>query len=129
MLEKRACERFIIPGSAVAYKVHGFFTRNQPFTDSLYPVTDLSKGGLSFLSDTPLKENKEVSILLHTSEKENPVQLEGKIAYVVINPAGSYRYRVGLKFLPFGTKNGFNPLENLKRLEELEKTFGAGRKQ
>jgi Tfp pilus assembly protein PilZ len=129
MLERRACNRFVVPGSAVAYKVHGLFTRTQPFTDSLYPVTDLSKGGLSFLTDNPLKENKEVSILLHISEKESPVQLEGKIAYVGINPAGSYRYRVGLKFLPFGTKDGFNPLENLKRLEDLEKTFGAGKKQ
>lgn len=129
MLERRVCERFVIPGSSVTYKVHGFFTRNQPFTESLYPVTDLSKGGLSFLTDNPLKENKEASILLHTSEKENPIQLEGKIAYVVINTAGSYRYRIGFKFKPFGTKEGFNPLENLKRLEELEKIHSAERKQ
>jgi Tfp pilus assembly protein PilZ len=128
MLERRVCERFVVPGSAIAYKVQGFFTRNRPYTDNLFPVTDLSKGGLSFLTDKPLKEGKALSIILHISEKESSLQLEGKIAYVLINPAGSYRYRVGLKFNPFGTKKRFNPLENLKRLEELEKTYGAMRK-
>jgi hypothetical protein len=128
MLERRICERFIVPGSAITYRVQRFFTRNQPFTNTLYPVTDLSKGGLSFLSDNPLKENKKISLRLHTSEKENPIQLEGKIAYVVINPGGSYKYRVGIKFNPFGTKEDFNRLENLNRLEELEKAYGSGKK-
>jgi len=128
MLERRACERFVIPGSAITYKIQSLFTRNQPFTDSLFPVTDLSKGGLSFLSDNPLKENKNISLLLHISEKESPLQLEGKTAYVGINPTGTYRYRIGVKFKPFGTKEGFNPLENLKRLEDLEKAYGTGRK-
>jgi hypothetical protein len=128
MLERRTCERFIIPGSTIAYKVHGLLKRHQPFTDVRYPVSDVSKGGLSFLADTPLKEEKEVSILLHISEKEDPIQLEGEIAYVSLNTGASYRYRIGVQFKPFGTEEGFNSLEYLNRLEALEKTYGAGRK-
>ena len=129
MLERRKCERFIIPGSTISYKVHGLLQRHQSFSDNLHPVCDISKGGLSFLTDTPLKEEKEVSILLHVSEKEDPVQLEGKIVYVMLNTGVSYRYRIGVRFKPFGNREGLNSLECLNRLDELEKTFRAGREK
>ena len=81
------------------------------------------------MTDTPLKENKEVSLLLRVSEKENPIPLEGKITYVSLNTGISYRYRVGVQFKPFGTKEGFNALEHLNKLDDLEKTYGSGRKK
>ena len=129
MLERRTCERFVIPGSTIAYTLHGFFKKHQPFPDKFYPVTDLSKGGISFLSDIPLRENKELSVLLNISEKDSPLQLEGKIAYIGLNSGVSYRYRIGIQFKPFGTKEGLNSLDNLKQLEELEKTYSGERKQ
>lgn len=127
MLERRTCERFVIPGATVSYKVHGFFKSHQPFPSDLYPIADLCKGGLCFMTDTPLKENKEVSLLIRVSEKENPISLEGKIMYVSLNTSISYRYRVGVQFKPFGTNEGFNALESLNRLDELEKTYCAGK--
>lgn len=127
MLERRACQRFSIPGAAVTYKIPSLFRRNQPFTNTLYPVVDLSRGGLSFLHNTPLKENKKISLLLHISEKEAPLLLEGKIIYVLLNQGGSYRYRIGIRFNPFGIKEGFNKLDALKRLEDLEKIFLANK--
>ena len=129
MLERRRCERFVIPGSTIAYKLHGFFTKQRAFPDKLYPVTDLSKGGLSFLSDMPLRENKELSILFNIPEKDSLLQLEAKIAYIGLNSGSSYRYRVGIQFKPFGTKESLNSLDNLNRLEELEKTYSGKRKQ
>jgi hypothetical protein len=129
MLERRTCERFVIPGSTIAYTLHGFFKKQQPFPDKFYPVTDLSKGGISFLSDIPLRENKELSVLLNISEKDSPLQLEGKVAYISLDSGVSYRYRIGIQFKPFGTKEGLNSLDNLNHLEELEKTYSSGRKQ
>jgi len=129
MLERRTCERFVIPGATIAYKLHGFFKKHLPFTDKLYPTTDLSKGGISFLSDTPLSENKELSVLLNIPEKESPIQFEGKVAYISLDSGASYRYRIGVQFKPFGTKEGLNSLDNLKDLEKLEKTYGGERKQ
>jgi hypothetical protein len=42
-----------------------------------------------------------------------------------MNPEMSYKYRAGVQFNPFGTGKNANPLEVLKRLDNLEKTYPA----
>ena len=129
MLERRTCQRFVIPGATVVVQVRGFLQSQKSVPDDVYPVVDLSKGGICFFSDWAPKEDKEVTLLLNVLEHGGTLPLEGKVIYVSVNKGISYPYRVGVQFKPFGSGEGFNPLERLDKLEELEKTYGAGRKR
>ena len=91
--------------------------------DDICPVVDLSKGGLCFLTNKTVKEEKDISIFLRTSNNEDPIPIEGKVMYMMRNTGVSYQYRIGVQFKPFGKKEGFNSLEHLKRLDELEKNY------
>ena len=129
MLERRACRRFVILGATVVVQVRGLLESQKPVPDDVYPVVDLSKGGICFFSDRAPKEDKEVTLLLNFSEHGGPLLLEGKVIYISVNKGISYQYRVGVQFKPFGNRDGYNPVDRLTKLEELEKTYGAGRKQ
>ncbi|MBZ5498252.1 MAG: PilZ domain-containing protein [Acidobacteriia bacterium] len=123
----RGFVRFIVPGATVSYRSGGFWQRRMDTpSEQRFPAVNISKGGIGFLTDTPPKSIR-VSLLLRYSEKDEPIQLEGKVVYAVARgPALSYRYRVGVEFNPFSAKKGDNSLESLRMLDRLEKTYGHG---
>ena len=121
----RKSPRFAIAMAVISYKKSGFWQRRINFAgDAKCPVLDISKGGLSFLTDRPPK-SRRVSLLLKYSERDDAINLEGTIVYSV--PRGDelyYRYRVGVKFNPFSSRRGHNALDALFLLDRLEKTYG-----
>jgi len=125
MIERRACERFIVPGSFLSYQVHGLLGRPKKFPEETFYLVDLSKGGLAFLLNKTLKIGTVISILLYFSEKEEPILLKGTVVYSMLHAGIINQYRIGVQFHPFGDKKGYNSPESLKILERLENTYGS----
>jgi Tfp pilus assembly protein PilZ len=125
MRERRACVRFVVPGATVSYRIQGYLFRVFAPSDEGCPVLDLGKGGLSFLTNRVLRAGQKITLLLSFSDSKEPVALEGRIVHAGMNREMSYKYRAGVQFNPFGTGKNANPLEVLKRLDDLEKTYSA----
>ncbi len=117
--KQRTQPRIIIPKTAVKYHIRSFWIHNRHFSN-LCPLIDLSSGGLAFLTDNALKIGICLSMLLKLAGEEEMLQLEGHVVYVVATGIAGYRYRIGIKFLPFNDRRGFNTLKALNLLKRLE---------
>ncbi|MBI5101437.1 MAG: PilZ domain-containing protein [Nitrospirae bacterium] len=120
--ERRACERFIVPGATASYRVEGIISSGH-FTGDSFPVVDISRGGLRLLTHNPLKVEARVTLKLFVSDDAVSLDLKGKVSWIAPNPERSYKYQVGIQFEPYGVQRGQNSHETLKSLKELEKTF------
>ena len=120
--ERRACERFVVPGATVYCKEEGFFFRRK-YTDDFYPVSDISLGGLRYLSQKPLIDNAKVSLKIVLPGEDATMEIKGRVKWVSPNPEKSYKYVIGIQFEPYGTRKGNNDPRSRKRLEILEQKF------
>jgi hypothetical protein len=122
----RKSARFRIPGATVIIGQESSAQAAKNPLPERSPVEDLSKGGISFLTDKVPKLSR-ISLLLAYSDEEDPIPLEGRVVYFVPRGARlSYRYRVGVEFIPFSYKKGYNTLDSLNQLERLASLYGAG---
>jgi hypothetical protein len=122
MTERRACERFVMPGATVYYKVEGFLSSGK-YTEDYFPVADISRGGLRFLHHGLLKVDAKVTLKIIIPGDNVPLVLRGMICWISPNPERSYKYQVGVKFLPYSEKQGDNSTGDLLRLRTLEERF------
>jgi AraC-like DNA-binding protein len=120
----RARRRVLIPKTTVKYQVHGFLFRKSEYSNQC-PLVDLSSEGLAFLSDEAPKPPKSVSLLLKFPGGESALRVEGRVVYLVATGIAGYRYRVGVKFLPFAHERGCNDPKTLDILHNLEKTYDS----
>lgn len=120
--ERRACKRFVIPWATVSYSVEGLISSGH-FTGELFPVVDISRGGLRLFTDGLLKEEARVTLKLFIPGDADALVLKGKVNWVAPNLERSFKYQVGIQFAPYGEKKGENSLEVLKRLKILEEIF------
>jgi hypothetical protein len=120
----RKSSRFAIPGATISTeKSTSGSGSGDPLCERM-PVVDISRGGMAFLTNDPPKLSK-ISLLLTYAENEDPLRLEGKVAYFVSCGVGlNYRFRVGVEFAPFSTRKGHNSPASLIRLQKLEKAYG-----
>lgn len=124
-IEKRECERFEIPGATLVYNARKGIFKKSEFGSDEFPVYDVSYGGVRFLSQEKLKIKSGIAVKLFTPEDDEPLVFEGKIVRVFHHPGQSYKYQIGVQFLPYRQKKGFNPPENLARLKAFEKKYGG----
>jgi hypothetical protein len=122
--EQRTRPRVIIPKTTVKYRIPSFWIRKRIFSDPC-PLVNLNSGGLAFLADQAPKVGRWVSLLLKFPGEEDTLCLEGHAVYAVATGIAGYRYRVGIKFLPFSEQRGFNTLKALDILDKFEKTGHA----
>ncbi len=120
-LNSRAEARKIVPGATITYALHGQETRRSGSTGP-YPIFDLSGGGMAFLSDSPLKPGRRVSLFVKCLVGEDALRLEGDVVYSLAQEKTSYSYRIGVRFVPFEAREGCNPPESLERLTKLLET-------
>jgi len=120
--ERRACERFVIPWAKASYRVEGFISSGH-FTEDLFPVVDISRGGLRLLTDSLLKAEAKVFLKIFIPGDADELDLKGRVTWVALNPERSYKYQVGIQFAPYGEKKGENSPEVLTRLKTLEEKF------
>lgn len=118
--ERRACARFAVPGATVYYKEVGFFFSRE-YSDDYYPLFDISLGGCNFLSQTPLKPERKVSLkIVIPGEEDAAIVLTGRVIWTSPHSGMSYNYQNGIQFNPYGTGRGDNAPECLERLKALE---------
>lgn len=120
--ERRACERFVIPWATASYRVEGLISSGH-FTEDLFPVVDISRGGLRLLTGNIIKAEAKVVLKIFIPGDADALELKGRVTWVALNSERSYKYQVGIQFAPYGEKKGENSREVLKRLKALEERF------
>ncbi len=120
----RARRRLIIPKTTVRYQTYKFWIRRSSYSTQC-PLVDLSSDGLAFLSDHALMPEKQISLNLKFPAGEEIVRLEGRVVYAVATGIAGYRYRIGVRFLPFDDRRGGNTRKTLDVLVNLEKTYAS----
>ncbi len=120
--ERRACERFVIPWATASYSVEGLIFSGH-FTEDLFPVADISRGGLRLLTDSLLKAEAKVALKIVIPGDADALDLKGRVTWVALNPERSYKYQAGIQFAPYGEKKSENSHEALERLKALEERF------
>lgn len=124
--EKRRCHRFEIPGGQGKYKKLGLFGFLQGFSGP-FPILNVSKGGLAVMCDEVLHRNQKVLVELHAPGRE-PLTVYGSVRWTGKAPenAAGATCIGGVEFAPFGSRRGWNPLQTLEVLRELDVEYGEG---
>jgi AraC-like DNA-binding protein len=120
----RARRRFMIPRATVQYRPFGFWKRKAPLSDRC-PLVDLSQDGLAFLNDQSVKPGKRLWMLLKLPDEAEPVLLTGIVVYAVATGIAGYRYRIGIRFLPFGDRRNGNSRKSLDIIIRIEEAHSA----
>ncbi len=121
-VEKRACASFSIPGATVYYRKEGHvFSRG--YSKDFFPVIDISRGGLCFLSHRFLKIGSRVALKILAPDEEIPLVLKGTVTLTLPNPEKSYKCQAVVHFSPYGRNTGENAPECLDRIAIWEEKF------
>ena len=86
-------------------------------------MLDISRGGVRFLAQKPLKHNTKLTVKISIPGERVPLNLVGDVRWSTFNPGKSYRYQVGIQFYPYGEKKGQNYPGNLVKIIALEQKF------
>ena len=120
-LGRRSRERLAIPGAAVSWAPRG----QKSFPEETSPLSDISRAGLSLLTNDPLKVGSDIALRIFLPQKSGSFDLLGKVAYCIARgPRLTYGYRIGVQFLPFAASEEGNAPESLAVIEALEQTYG-----
>lgn len=118
---KRTCRRFEIPGAEGRYKKTGLQVVVKGFSKP-FPVANVSKGGLAFMTKEKLKKGQKITIQL-VAPNEPPLNLRSlirRVEWSVANKASM----VGVEFMPFGNRAGGNTTDALNILRRLDEQYG-----
>lgn len=110
--------RRVIPGASVSYVLHG---NGRFHTSIFYPIFDISRGGMAFLCDSPLKPGRKISLFLKCVGEKEELRLEGEVVYALAGEIGGYPYRLGVRFSAFDAKQGGNSAATRETLTRLLK--------
>ena len=122
-LERRNCQRFSIEGAAISYQKQKLLRFMMKDDERNCPVVDLSRGGMCFLNQKPLKLHSKVRLQLFTPGESIPLSLEGRVRWSVPTPGTSYRYQAGIQFNAYGEARNQNAPHLLDSLVALETKF------
>lgn len=117
----RVYDRFSIPGATVLWKPLDQAT----FPEETLPLSDISRFGLSLLTNTPPQVNSVISMRVNLPKEPERLDLLGKVVYAIFRGPGlTYGYRVGIQLMPFSETEGDNPPELQQQIQELEQMYG-----
>jgi len=122
-VEKRLCQRFRIGGATVSYRIVRLFASKTGTDEEFCPVLDLSRGGVRFLTQKPLKFKSRVRLQLTVPGERAPLDLNGRVRWSTFNTGKSYKYQVGVQFEPYGHEKRQNAPQTLTRIVALETKF------
>ena len=107
--EKRSSARYPVKGATLHYK-----------KGKTCLVVNISRGGICFLSQEPLKVNSSITMNITFPEESPALILKGQVCWCLPGLGHSDEYQVGIRFLPFENKRGSNPPRLLERIIKLE---------
>ena len=122
-VEQRLCQRFKIPGATVSYKRERWLISPKGFEQEFCPVLDISRGGVRFLTQKPLKFKALVDLQISIPGERIPLNLKGHVRWSSYNAGKSYKYQAGVQFNPYGEKKSQNYPGALVKIIALEQKF------
>jgi Tfp pilus assembly protein PilZ len=122
-VERRLCQRFTIPGATVSYRREGLFAPKKKTEEEFCPVLDISRGGVRFLTQKPLKFKSRIELQLTVPGERVPLDLRGRVRWSTFNAGKSYKYQAGVQFNPYGLEKDQNGPQALTRIVSLETKF------
>jgi hypothetical protein len=121
MLGRRTFGRFTIPGAVVSCMWNG----QESSPDARWPLSDVSRAGLSFLTNAPPDVGSDVSLRVFLPQDNEALELSGIVVYCIQRgPRLTYRYRVGIESETLRQFQGENPPQLLKKIEASERKYG-----
>lgn len=127
-MDGRTCLRFEIPGATVNYKKKSLFPSKEKATEEFCPVLDMSRGGLRFLTQKPLKINSRVNLEISLPGEKIPLSQKGRVRWASFHVGKSYKNQIGVQFDPYGEKKSQNYPGNLVKIIALEQKFAPPEK-
>lgn len=121
--EGRMCLRFEIPGATVSYKRRKLFVSPTKYCEEFCPVVDISRGGIRFLSQIPLKIKSKVTLKISVPGEKVPLSLKGRVKWAFADSGKNYKYKIGVQFNPYAEKRGQNSPGTLEKIIALEQKF------
>jgi Tfp pilus assembly protein PilZ len=122
-LERRLCQRFKISGATVSYRKEKLLSSKTKIDEEFCPVLDLSRGGVRFLTQKPLKFKSKVTLQLSIPGDRIPLSLKGRVRWSTFNAGKSYKYQAGVQFSPYGLEKNQNVPQALTKIVALEQKF------
>jgi len=122
-VERRLCQRFKIPGATVSYGKKKLFSSKTRTDEEFCPVLDLSRGGVRFLTQKPLKFKSKISLQLSIPGERVSLDLKGRVRWSTFNAGKSYKYQAGVQFNPYGLEKDQNIPQALTKIVALEQKF------
>ena len=115
--ERRELPRLALNNVTVRFKKLSpatFWARLSP----PYSIRDLSKSGLSFSTDFPVKKGEKIYLKV-TFADGKVIPLKGTVRWLKKIKADEEMNLVGVQFLPFGNHSDYNDLSSLDYLRKL----------
>lgn len=122
-IERRACVRFKIPGATVSYQKKSLFFAKPGFIEEFCPLLDISRGGVRFLTQNPVRPNTEVTVKISIPGERIPFSMKGVVKWSSSAEGKTHRYQVGVQFHPYGETKDQNLPGNLVKIIALEQKF------
>jgi Tfp pilus assembly protein PilZ len=122
-IERRLCQRFKIPGATVSYRKDKLLAPKARIDEEFCPVLDLSRGGIRFLTQKPLKFKSRITLHVSVPGERAPLDLKGRVRWSTFNAGKSYKYQAGVQFNPYGLEKGQNVPQTLTRIVALEQKY------
>jgi|WetSurMetagenome_2_1015567.scaffolds.fasta_scaffold133967_3 hypothetical protein len=117
---RRGYDRFNIPGSNVSWVVTG----QSSFPDETSPLSDISRSGLALLTNNPPTVGSEITLHISPPQKAETLDMLGRVIYSIPRGPGlTYRYRIGVKFIPGAPGDACNSLQSANMIEALEQRY------
>lgn len=123
MKERRKFSRFKVPGASLVYKTNKFLFPDEEYSERSCPLFDLSKGGIRFLSDKPLRKNTKLSFQVFIPGEKMPLNLTGRVSWFSFRPEFSHRYQIAIEFENYGKGKNLNDPLYLEKISDLEKRY------
>ena len=123
VLEKRACARFRIPGATIAFRKEKSLFKKSSYAAEFLPMLDISRGGIRFLSQEILDLDTRVHLRVQVPGDPSALKMDGIVRWFASNPGQSYKFQLGVQFLPYGDKKDMNYPGNLVKIISYEQKF------
>jgi len=119
--DRRSHDRLVVPGATVSWALKG----RESLPHETGPLSDISEGGLAFLTNDPPTAGLEISLVVFLPPKSQTLELLGIVAYSIPRGPGlTYAYRVGVALKPSAHSGDGNAAESLAVIQTLKQTFG-----
>jgi len=121
--ERRTCARFSIPGATVNYKKRPHLLAKEEYCEEDYPVLNISRGGITFLSQEQLSIDSTIVIKIYIPDENYDLLVMGRVKWASLSPGMSYKFQIGIQFNPYGKKKEHNSPDVLDKIIALEQKY------